>query len=240
MILSLGISHVDAAQAVHWLKHIAFLASKEIGDHPVLVIAGTRRVNANQWAQIRQACRKQFRIEHTILADEEETGYPKSASHLFLRTMEHCERGYPDQPVLWLESDTLPMRPGWHWEIAAEYRKCGQPFMGHIEGGHGPAHLAGVAVYPHDWRARAPLLASVLSAPDVFWGRGMGQAFDTYASPETLPQAAMAETIRQVWRPTLPITEGWLAQFAGPKVALFHQIKDQSGFRLVKARVEKR
>jgi hypothetical protein len=169
-----------------------------------------------------------------ILKDEDETGYPKSASHLFLRSMEHCEQTHPGEPVMWLETDTLPMQLNWRKTIAEEYAACGKPFMGHIETGHGETHLAGCAVYPADWRTRAPRLTSVLTAPDIFWGKGLGQAFDTWASSETVPQSHPARSIQQIWRPTLPVTPKWLLENVRRDVALMHQVKDASGFRAVR------
>jgi hypothetical protein len=154
---------------------------------------------------------------------------------LFLRAFEFAERVHPHEPILWLEADTLPMWPGWRQKIKEEYLKHGRPFMGYIERAHGFAHMAGCGVYPSDWRTRAPLLANVLAAPDVFWGKGLGQAFDTYAAPEIVPQAAHSKTIQQIWRPSLPMTLDWLRRNIAPGVALFHQVKDNSGFKSIQA-----
>lgn len=232
MIAALGVSHKDAILAEQWLKWVAHLCNQPTGEshgHKLLVFCSAQ-VNKEQWRALVAACGegpRMFSCACTWAADEHEVGYPAAASHLFLRTMEHCEQFYPGEPILWCEADTVPMRAGWFQEIAAEYDTCGKPFMGVVVKGHGFDHLGGNAVYPADWRVKAPLLANVLNAPDVFWGPGKGQAFDTYATPETLPQAHDAKTIQQIWRPPLPIRREWATENIRPETALFHQ--DKSG-----------
>lgn len=229
MICILGVSHKDTAQAEKWLRHVADMHPRETPGEPALIVMLTKACSGQMLAMQRASIKADALV--AMCPDEDEAGYPKSASHLFLRSLEYCEKAHPGEPVLWLEPDTLPMRPNWRSEIAAEYAACGKPFMGHIERGHGFAHLAGVAVYPPDWRAKAPRLASVLTAPDIFWGPGLGQAFDTWAAPETVPQTAEARSIQQIWRPPLPITRQWLRRNVRQDCALFHQVKDGSGFK---------
>jgi hypothetical protein len=229
MIFCLGICHKDIAQAERWLSFVFRMNKGERPNQPTLIAVATKSA---QRAGLLIIQRLGFPVY--ILEDEDESGYPKSASHLFLRSLEYCERAHPGEPVFWLEPDTLPMRPNWREEIAAEYATCGKPFMGQIERGHGFAHLCGCAIYPPDWRVRAPLLASVLTAPDIFWGKGLGQAFDTWAAPETVPQTHECLTFQQIWRPPLPITREWLRKNVRQGAALMHQCKDGSGFKAVR------
>ena len=230
MICVLGISHKDIAQAERWVGLVADMRKRESLGQPALVLMATKEAAKAGLLPIQ----REWQGPVNVLDDEDESGYPKSASHLFLRSMEYCERECSGEPILWLEPDTLPMHLNWREAIAAEYAACGKPFMGQIERGHGFAHLCGCAVYPADWRVKAPLLASVLTAPDIFWGKGLGQAFDTWAAPETIPQAAEAKTSQQVWRPPLPITREWLRRNVRPGVSLFHQSKDGSGVKTVR------
>lgn len=237
LVCALGVSHRDVGMALDWLKWTSFLATREGGSQAdsTLLVMGTKKVTSAQWADLRSAVIKSpgmFSVVGAVLPDEEEaSGYPKSASHLWLRTMEHCEANYPGCPVLWVEADSLPMRPGWFTEIEKEYATCGKPFMGHLEGVTTVKHMAGVAVYPPNWRELSPLLAGILSAPDnSAWGPGKGQAFDMYAAPETVAQMAQAKTIQQIWRP--PSFTPVLLRTIKPATALFHQCKDGS---LIKA-----
>jgi hypothetical protein len=240
MICALGVSHRDLDRAKQWLEWVAVLESREVllHDRVPLIIMCTQTLNSYQVQLLREATgRFTGPVDIALMPDTEETGYPKSASHLFLRTMEYCETRYPDDPVLWVEADTVPMRPGWREAIATEYLQCNKPFLGVIERGHGFAHLAGVAVYPPDWRQRAPLLADVINAGDVFWGPKLGQAFDTYAAPQTVPQAAEARSIQQIWRPHLPLTSEWMDKNIRPDVQLFHQCKDQSAINILRGKL---
>lgn len=216
-----------------WLRWVAFLATQPGGDSSdlVLIIAGTQKVTPAQWKSLRSAVgdnsKGMFLVAGHILEDDGEgQGYPGAASHLFLRTLEYCETTYPGSSVLWLEADTVPMRPGWAQEIEAEYADCGKPFLGYLEAEKTMPHMAGVAVYPPDWRTRSPLLAGVLAAPDTKqWGHGKGQAFDIYAASEIVPQMARAKTIQQIWRPQ-PFNA--MPTSILPTTALFHQCKDAS------------
>lgn len=231
MIATLGVSQKDFHLAAKWLKWIALLAKRE--PLPImLVVFGVRSLGPEQFALLRNAA-DGLPIHWAWAPDEDESGYPKSASHLFLRALTYCESSFPTEPVLWVEADAIPMRPSWASEIAAEYAACGRPFLGVVVRGHGHDHLAGCAVYPPDWRARAPLLENVLDAPDTFWGRGLGQAFDAWAAPETVPQTAEAKTIQQIWRPQLPITEAWRRKCIPEATALFHQCKDASLIKIL-------
>lgn len=230
LVCALGVSHRDAGLAESWLRWASFLAAQPNGDQSdsTLVIMGSQRVSLAQWKALRAAIQHSdamFKIDGAVCPDELETGYPISASHLFLRTMEYCEATYPGAAVLWCEADTVPMRPGWFTEIEFEYAASPKPFMGVIERGHGTGHLAGVAVYPPDWRGLAPRLAGVLRAPDIKqWGPKKGQAFDTYAAVDTVSQAHEARTIQQIWRPQ-PFNKALLSLIK-PETALFHQSKD--------------
>lgn len=233
MIFCLGVSHKDVTQAEKWVDLVADMLRSERPYQPPLIVVATRSANRTGLREVQRKGQTAIRGLH-VLEDEDEAGYPKSASHLFLRSLEYCEKAHPGEPIMWLEPDTLPMRPNWREEIAAEYAACGRPFLGQIERGHGPAHLCGCAVYPPNWRALAPMLGTVLTAPDIFWGPGLGQAFDTWASPETVPQTAEAKTFQQIWRPSLPITREWLRKNVRQEAALFHQCKDGSGFKAVR------
>ena len=229
MVCALGVSHADAPLAANWRKWTSFLCSLEGGSQQdsTLLIMGTQSLTPQHWAQLRAAIIKtpgMFNIEGAVLPDDNENGYPISASHLFLRTMEHCEKTFPGSPVLWVEADSVPMRPGWFSEIEAEYGECGKPFMGHLEAKSKPVHMPGVAVYPPDWRDLSPRLAGVLSAPDIAqWGSGKGQAFDIYAAPEIVPKMAQAKTLQLIWRPP-QFTKDSLKTIK-PEAALFHQCK---------------
>ena len=212
LIAILGVSHRDIEAARRWIKWASTL-----GHHDRIFIMLTIRARA-LWEDA------DYPFVTVCCTDEYEDGYPKSAGHLFIRSLEWAERDHPGSPVLWLETDAIPIHAGWLDAIEQEYRSCGKPFMGHLELEVYPKHMAGCGVYPPNWRELSPKLASCMDAPDIqMWGPGRGQAFDTYAADQTFPLSADAQTIMQVWN-CPPFTRGMLKMLDG--VALFHQSKD--------------
>lgn len=151
-----------------------------------------------------------------------DVGYFGTPNQVIHGALEYCEKTYPGRAILWAEADCVPMRVSWVDEIMAEYRACGRPFMGDVYRSEGPGplpHMTGNAVYHPGWRTIAPSLAA-LGSEECGW--------DTLCSHETLPRAHIAQTIQQIWRPPLPITESWSINNIRPSTALFHQCKDSS------------
>ena len=232
MIGVLGISHKDTTQASMWFRHTSNLPEEQDG-HNRLLVFWSPRVSERMRKHIARSI-PSFTISFHE-APVHERGYPGSASHLFVLAMEEAGRLYPGEPLLWLESDAIPMKPGWFDAIAEEYATCDKPFMGHLEAAHAIPHLAGVAVYPHNWKELSPMLANSHTAPDIpFFGRGKGQAFDAYAAPEVFPQSRQAKTIQQVFG-----KRRWYPQDLnkiGPETVLIHQSKDGSLINLLSKR----
>lgn len=196
MIAALGVSDKDIKSATLWLKWV-----RHLGWHPSDTLVVSMTLRAAEQREVLHDAADGMMVTWHVLPDEEEGGYPKSASHLFLRTLQFCKDTY-DEAVLWLESDAIPIKRGWFQEIEREYADAPRPFMGHLETGVDPPHMAGVGVYPRNWADHAPSILSCLSAPDTpQWGRGRGQAFDTYCAHEIYPLAIQSRTIKQVWHP---------------------------------------
>jgi hypothetical protein len=204
VIVALGVSHRDVDLAILWLRWVTFLGTIENNDQNTLLIVFTRRAREKIAAladTIRGTLYGEFKTALRECPDEMEDGYPKSASHLLLRTLEMAERTFPGHAVLWCEADTVPTRPSWFREIFAEYQTCGKPFMG-VRVGDKPSHMSGIAVYAADWRMLAPSFTTVLDAPDNFaiWPNGRGQAWDIWTRAEVVPQMAETKTIHHVWK----------------------------------------
>jgi hypothetical protein len=231
MIVCLGFSHIDHWLAVRWLRWVSWLCMKDGGDSSpmTLVIFGTKRITPDQWSDLhrlhyRSQC--MFNLEPVVCRDEKEVGYPGCATHLFFRALEYCEQRHAGSPVLWVEPDTVPLRAAWAQEIEAEYVTEAKPFLG-ARSGALCQHMPGVAVYPHDWRAKSPCLANALSLPDIpLWGKGKSQAWDTACASDIVPQMALSKTIHQVWRPRH--IDSLLLSGIPKTAALFHQDKHQA------------
>jgi FkbM family methyltransferase len=232
LVVVLGVSHREVDLARLWLRWVAHLSRQTGGDNrdTSLIIFVNRRTTQDQRKamvrEIEQAGGGMFRTFIAEPPDEQEAGYPGSASHLFVRALEHVEREFPGCATLWVEADTVPMRPSWFREIADEYRRCGKPFMGGQAGQGEYRHMTGNAVYPADWRKLAPSLLESGSStrPSNYWPNGFGDPWDVYSRAEIMPQMHLCHTIQQIWRPER-FTD---ASAILPETALFHQCKDGS------------
>lgn len=162
-----------------------------------------------------------------VCPDELEDGYPRSASHLFLRTLEFCEASYPGRSVLWCEADCIPLHPLWFQAIASEYEACGHAFMSQRipHAGRNTSHLMGNAVYPHDWRTKAPRIVTAPEAPDhPMFGAGHGQPWDVWACAETTADMHESNLFHQIFN-ARPFGPGSLGVIR-PGTALFHRCKN--------------
>ncbi len=151
----------------------------------------------------------------------EEVGYFGAANAMFKAALDWWGRELPRHAMLWVEADCVPLRAAWVEAIQAEYRRCGQPFMGdHVVAGQRIPHMTGNAVYHPDWKIHAPGFA-LLPGPVRAWG------WDSQFAHQTFTQSHKADTIQQIWRPELPITAAFLPELRGA-TTLFHQCKDGS------------
>lgn len=194
MIAVLGVSKKEVQAAALWLSWAAYL-----GDGPIVVML-VRSITTGEIDFLRAAAGT-LPVKFVRMPDEQERGYPGSASHLFVRSLQYCEVHHPGEPILWLETDAIPLERGWLKAIADEYATCPTPFMGHLERTNYHKHMAGVGVYPPDWRRQAPKIIGTLTAPDnMNFGKGKGQGWDTWACKDIYPKATQAKTIQQVWK----------------------------------------
>lgn len=228
LIVALGVCHRDTELATLWLRWVHFLSTIQCNGENVLLVVHSKSAREfgereRQRQELYANPYHEFTVHVEECRDECEDGYPKSASHLFLRTLETAEQLYPDSAVLWCEPDTVPMKPSWFFEIAAEYAACGKPFIGAKVGTQYP-HLSGNAVYPHNWRKLAPSIAKVLDAPDYrLWGQGKGQPWDVYCRHETTPQMAVSKRWHSVWKDRDP--RPTLLKDIPAETSIFHQDK---------------
>lgn len=220
VVIAMGVSHRDLELAKLWLKWVEFLSNLPGAVPMDVLVVYTHRVKEPPVFQLNGYNMRPMVVR---CVDEDEGGYPRSASHLFLRTLESAERRFPGYAVCWCEPDTVPIRPTWFAEIAADYQACGKPFFGAKVGTRFP-HCAGNAVYPHNWRELAPSIANVLSAPDYrLWGPGKGQPWDVYCRHETTPQMAESRLWQHDWKER--DVRGTRLKDIRPETAIFHQDK---------------
>lgn len=221
----LAVSHADFHLAVKWLRWASRMAQESKVEIPLRVWA-SKALNEEHIAVLTAAL-EGIGSNNVVKQAPElfEKGYAPSANYQFRTALEMMTADFPGCAMLWCEADTVPMHARWLRTIEAEYRKHAKPFMGDIvrypaNGEPGIDHMTGTGVYPPDWRELAPSL-QILPEPRPH------QGWDSMCAHEILPQAAQAQSIKQVWRPA-PMTLAWMkANKATPNdIALFHQCKD--------------
>lgn len=127
-------------------------------------------------------------------------------------------------PFMFIEPDAIPMRPGWHDEIAAEYAACGKAFMGaRITGvpGQYPTHSTGNMVLPQN-ASHIEKLMIATRGPN-----GFEVAFDVAAAERVLANFHNTAKIQQIFRGE-PFTTHADLERIRPEVAIFHNSKDGS------------
>jgi len=160
--------------------------------------------------------------------------WPDSANHAFATAARHIEYSAKPQPWLWLEPDTVPLRPDWLDVLWNEYITARKPFLGDyvdvkIPGKNIPIHCSGVAIYPGRMTKYA---GHALIAGDV--------AFDIVAAGQILPQLHTSKHLLHAWKH--PAFTSWdevekqIFAFK-PECVLFHADKSGSLYPLLRARM---
>lgn len=202
----LAVSHVDHAAATRWLRWASFLAQQPGGDvsNHRLIVFCSKRVAADVAKLVAAIIPSKhwFHVDFATAPDENEVGYPMSANHLFLRSLEHCHKNYPDFAPLFIEADCVPVAATWFSDVCTEYAKCGKEFMGDFVESNEP-HLTGNAVYSPRWPSLAKSILGVLERKmsGGMFPDGRGYPFDLHIGSEILPQAHHSDTIFQKWAP---------------------------------------
>ena len=194
--LIIPVSSVDAHLALALLNHLSDPSDSARG-RPILLVL-TRSV-AKRSEEFLTAARKVSNdVELFVCPNEEESGWPMSANHLFRLAV--GANSSSTLPWLWLEADCTPLTRDWVNQILTEYNACERPFMGtarptrlvDAEGkqqGTDGEHLIGVAVYPSNFNRRS-----------LLWNYAHGEPWDVYCRWEIRPAAHVSELFAHTWR----------------------------------------
>lgn len=132
-----------------------------------------------------------------------------------------------------LESDVVPLHPGWIRELITEFKTAqihGKHAIGHFHRGiEAPLHMNGVAVYAIDMFFKVPGGKLQGGRPNI--------AYDLDQAPNILPIAHDTPYIAMEYRrPTITADDLFAHHKAAVEPALFHGVKDASAREAVKAR----
>lgn len=116
-------------------------------------------------------------------------GWIEGPKSLFLCAAGYAQRA--NKPFLVLETDSIPLKPGWAEAIEAEYVACGKRFMGHVYASNNaalpPLLMSGIGVYAADThKTIGPLMR-----PGVNW--------DISTASEAVPNAHNSKLIHHLW-----------------------------------------
>ncbi len=210
MHLVIPFSHKDLNQArrlLLWLKHTGF------SGFPVTLAVSQFAAKSSAGKQVISLGREFFGAELFVPHDENERGWPWSATHLFQRTLAHMKDDF-----FWLEPDCVPMYDGWFDDLVAEYEASGEVFMGRLvemPEGLVPNHMTGCAFYGKRWREVYPTMADPI--------KGCG-AWDVDMAPVILKHFESTNQIHHEWKRPDAKHVASVADVE-PGVALFHQCK---------------
>ncbi len=220
LVVVLPVCRPDFHLGIKFIRWVIALRRVEYHSYDLIALAAASLL-PEEVNQLRIECSltNNFRvIQQPVLHEYPELGYAAAANYLFREALEIVEQEFPGSPMLWSEADCVPTRPSWFSEIASEYAACGKPFLGAFHGVGPIPHMSGNAVYPADWRTKAPSLAALP-------GPNPGQGWDSACARETVPQMAVAKTIQQAWI-TPPFSEYNTDRIVKKETALFHRTKD--------------
>lgn len=197
MKLVIPVSDVDIEKAKLLAQRIVALGGME-AEH-VIVISTMRA--AWDVEPMLATLRPGFRTTTLhVLPDEDETGWPESANHLFYNGMLFLVESHNDEePYYWFEADNFPLLTGWWQMFQDEYAAVGKPYMGcvnvsryydretgkEIEDGQ---HMVGTGIYPARFAFLNDRVHHLIRHP-----------WDVYLGPEVVPQCHHTNLIAHRW-----------------------------------------
>jgi hypothetical protein len=135
---------------------------------------------------------------------------------------------------LLMDSDAIPLKPGWLDAIEVEYRQCGKPYMGHVFGCDQPGLparlMSPIAVYPPDSNELLPVILA-------------GHHWDVSVADTVVPKCHDTALIHNLFgemnRPPTFAEKGIVFQPENirPGAVVFHRNKDGTLMNLLRQRM---
>lgn len=223
IVVVVPVCRTDAVLAV---RHSQWLAALGNWDHDAVISCDPTLAESSR-AAIEGQLQKCFKFVSTFrYPPPPVVAWPQAPNWAFQHTALHMAKG--DSPWLWLEPDTVVLRPDWLELLQDEYERCGKALMGPVVPNSG--HVNGVAVYPADMCHLSP---GAMNATD--------RAFDYEMKPDMQHNTHDASRLMQhFWsiadnqpnpnngEPPSRITPDKARRWIDFNAALVHRIKDTS------------
>lgn len=228
MLVCIPYCERDHSRATALLRWIAELGN--VSGHDV-VLFPDEGVDYSEDLRIAQSCFKTAAVNP--IDKPISTAWPISANHAWKRVVDWVDY-FKRYPMLYLETDAIPLVPDWLNRIESEYLKDGKPFMGYLEYSSDPErrHMNGVAVY-RDIHQLAP---SALSAPTDHDGANF-MAFDWAGKDEVVPQMHVSPLFQFQYKKEAGLLRDETLSWLKPEAVIFHTCKDVRIFDLLRARL---
>jgi len=198
MLIVFPICEKEVPLAEKLCSHVARLGG--VGSRAALVV-GTKSTQGKLDKVVETLATCFGSVSTHILESEDESGWPRSANHLFTATAAYLDSIKNQHPWYYFEADNTPLVAGWADQVEEEYRLSQKPFMGAVqpakirdaktgeELGTDGEFIIGSAVYPADFTRRS-IIWRYLS--DVPW--------DVHMRWEIRPNACASNRIFSNWR----------------------------------------
>lgn len=149
MLVTFSVHRGDAhllIDLLHWIEVLGPCKS-----HLALICADAA-TPFNDVLEARAIAERIFKGCEVITNDVSVSGWIEGPKSLFLNAAQWAQNN--NMPFLVMETDSIPLKPGWADAIEAEYKACGKKFMGHIYPSGNPALppivMSGIGVYSQD------------------------------------------------------------------------------------------
>lgn len=186
MLVTISVCRKDTHLLIDLLNWIELLG--RCPNHICLLVCDAA-TPFNEVMAARTVAERIFKGVEVITNDVSVEGWVEGPKSLFLNAAQWAQNN--NMPFLVMETDSIPLKPGWADSIEAEYKACGKKFMGHIYPSGNPQLpplvMSGIGVYSQDAYS---LLQAVVRA---------GQNWDMAMTPGVIGDAHDTPLIRHLW-----------------------------------------
>ena len=186
MLATFSVCRKDSRLLIDLLNWIEVLGPQR--DHVALLVCDAA-TPFDDVIEARTIADRIFKGTEVITNDVSVSGWIDGPKSLFLTAAQWAQNN--GVPFLVMETDSIPLKPGWLDAIDKEYKACGKKFMGHVYPSGNPQLpplvMSGIGVYPAD---AFQLLGNMVRA---------GANWDMAMTDGVISEAHDTQLIRHLW-----------------------------------------
>lgn len=233
MLATFSVHRGDSRLLIDLLNWIEVLGPQR--DHIALLVADAA-TPFNDVLEAQSIAERIFKECVVVTNDVSVSGWIDGPKSLFLTAAQWAQNN--GMPFLVLETDSIPLKPGWLDAIDKEYQACGKKFMGHVYPSGNPQLpplvMSGIGVYEANSYAR---LGEMVRA---------GANWDMAMTAGVIDDAHDSKLIRHLWGEAnnppvfgdvnIPGTAQFCLKQIEPECVLWHRDKTHSLIRSLRRR----